>query len=179
MSKIIETRKARCRYGREAQFIKDFELFGWSLSSKQILNRFGNPLPLDERVSEDDLREKCFYELTFTREEEKEIADKLNSLQIEYSSEERLQTCFTGKRVTACVFITLAVLLFGILAGAFYGDWASFYVFFTACLIALGGFAAVIATGILQVVKNGKKNDANFARRKQIEREVEKLLAKE
>lgn len=180
MSKIVETRKEHCKYGNENTYIKIYGFFGWSYSSKQLLNRFGNPMPIDERISESDMREKCSYELTFTREVEKETADELNKLQNEYLSIKEFQSCFSGKRVTGCVFLTIAVLFFSSFAVGFYFSdnslWSLYIIF---AFLAFCGLIAVIIPGVFVAMKNGETNDKNKIRKKQIKEKAAEILSKE
>ena len=170
MSIFIETRTERCRYGREDRIIDDYKIFGWSFSSKQLMNRFGNPLPIDMRLSEKELRNKCFYDIVFTREAEKEDSDKLNSLQSEYFSYELKQTCFTGKRVTVCVFLTILLIAFIVLAVS--KDQTTSLIGLILTIITALGLAGIIAAGIFLVFKNGRNNKAIIERMNQIEEDV-------
>lgn len=180
MSKILETRKERCRCGTEQKYIKEYAKYGWSFSSKQLLNRFGNPLPLDTRLSEAEKREKCFYDLTFIREFEKETVDRLNSLQEEDQSLKLLQQCFTGKRVTSCVFLTLFLMGFTICAVSTYkvdnNAWTFFLVGAVVMLLAL---IAIVVTGVFVVKRNCKNNDVVRRRKQEIKRQVDELIKRE
>ena len=177
MSKILETRKERCRCGTEQRFIKDYAKFGWSFSSKQLLNRFGNPLPADVRLSEAEKREKCFYDLTFIREYEKDTIDQLNSLQNEYGSLKEPQTCFTGKRVTSCVFITIFLLvgIFGT-TSTYKPDNNTWTFFLVMAIVALLALAAIIIVGVFRVKKNCRERDRVVKRKRQIEQQVQTIL---
>ena len=84
MGKVIENRKIVCRYGNTEKIIEEQKNFGWVATSRVILNRFGKPLPLDTKISEQTLISKCSVELTFVREVEEEKIVQLNSLQVEY-----------------------------------------------------------------------------------------------
>ena len=179
MSKVLETRKERCRCGTEQKHIKEFAKYGWSFSSKQLLNRFGNPMPLDTRISEAEKREKCFYDLTFNRELERENIDKLNSLQNESESLKRKQSCFSGKRVSTLVFLTIVLIVL-----------LSFYfnrivaenmlsVVLVFAVITFAGLAAIIVVGVFRVKKNCQYNDQMNKRKQQIEKEVQDILKKE
>ena len=180
MSKILETRKERCRCGTEQKHIKEYEKYGWSFSSKQLLNRFGNPLPLDTRISEAEKREKCFYDLTFIREFEKETIDRLNSLQEEDQSLKLMQQCFTGKRVTSCVFLTLFLICFATCAVSTYkpdnNTWTFFLVGAAVMLLAL---IAIVVTGIFVVKRNCSSNDKVRKRKQEIKGQVDELIKKE
>ena len=82
METPLDSKIIRCRYGSEDKVVKDYACFGWTIASKTLLNRFGNPLPVDARVSEDDKREKCSWELTFKRFVSPEKAQKLYLLEM-------------------------------------------------------------------------------------------------
>lgn len=45
MANITENKTVVVRYGKEHQRLKELACFGWKLKYKQLLNRFGNPLP--------------------------------------------------------------------------------------------------------------------------------------
>lgn len=105
---MVETRKDICRYGNENKIIKEYAQFGWTFESKRLLNRFGNPLPSDARVSEDDLKEKCSYELYFKRQIHESKVIELTNLQNEYDSIRLLDESYGGGRVTGSVFISIA-----------------------------------------------------------------------
>lgn len=178
MSKFSETRTIRCRYGKEEPIIDEYVAFGWLYTSKQLLNRFGNPLPIDSRLNEKELRGKCFYDLNFSRETEKEDVNRLNSLQTEYSGLELKQTCFTGKRVTSCVFLTLFLIAFIVtIATNVIADKAKPIVVILTIITALG-LTAIIATGIVGVFKNGKENNKKLERKEQLLREAKSILQK-
>lgn len=182
MSKTQETRIQCCKYGNEKKLINAFSIFGWNYSSKQLLNRFGNPLPYDTKLDESELREKCSYNVSFTREIEQERARKLDKLQSEYFELKEYQRCFSGKRVTGCVFLTVAIILFIILTFSFYGanpnnsNWVFALV---ALLIALLGLIAVIITGVFGVINNCKKSDEVKKRKEQIIKEAKEILKTE
>ena len=179
MSKVLETRKERCRCGTEQKHIKEFAKYGWSFSSKQLLNRFGNPMPLDSQISEAEKREKCFYDLTFNRELERETIDKLNSLQNESESYKRKQSCFTGKRVSTCVFLTIVIIAcLAIYFNKTAGENALIAVLACAVL-ALVGLSAIVVVGVFRVKKNCQYNDEMNKRKQQIEKEVQEILRKE
>ena len=176
MSKLLETRKERCRYGSEQIYINKFAKYGWSFSSKQLLNRFGNPMPLDTRISEAEKREKCFYDLTFSREFEKETIDKLNSLQNEEESLALKQGCFTGKRVSTCVFLTLVIIVcLAIYLNKTAGE-KMLPVMLAIAVIALIGLSAIVVVGVFRVKKNCQHNDQIRERKKQIDKEIEEVL---
>lgn len=172
MDKIIDKRTIRVRYGTEEKYLKDYAHFGWSLSSKNLLNRFGNPLPLDEKVSESDKREKCFYDLYLVRELESDKIKKLDNLQNEYDSYEPIQTCFSGQRVTGSVFLTIGAIIFGIFASVY-----GYIYYLIPFILFLMGLLAVIITGIFHVISSCKRSDSNEARKKQILEDAKKILS--
>ena len=58
----METKTERVRCGTESRYIKEFENFGWTFSSKQLLNKFGNPLPLNHGLSNEEIMAKTMNE---------------------------------------------------------------------------------------------------------------------
>ena len=175
MEKVFETRKKICRYTEVNSYLKTMKNFGWEINNKILLNRFGNPLNPNENVSESDLREKCSYELTLQREVEKDSISKLNSLEMEYESEKYLDAFFGRGRVTACVFLTLAVIVFFILAFS-PNENAVATAFAVLAFVALLGLIAVVLTGALSVYKRCQYNDNLAERKKQILKEARDLL---
>ena len=83
---IYETRKEICKYALLETVVQEYALFGWTLSQKILLNRFGSPLPYGETLSENDLREKCSYELSFSRTVESKKVPTLNKLALNVNS---------------------------------------------------------------------------------------------
>lgn len=158
MATISETRDITVKYGREDQYIHNFSSFGWRCVSKKLLNRFGNPLPLGEKVSEDDLREKCSYQLTFKREVDESVVAELDALQAQYEDEQLLDTSFGKGRITGSVFLTIGFIsCIAAIATGHLTTGALMVMIFFASFTFLGN-AAIIATGIVRVVNANKKN---------------------
>ncbi len=155
MSENLQTNKVVVRYPLKRQYVEERKKYGWKLQNEMLLNRFGNPLPIGERVSQEDLEEKCSYELIFTRDIEPEIADKLDKIHDELSTLKILNNKFGGGRVTAMVFLSIGILV-----------------------LALLGLGAIIFTGVLQVIKNIAKNVETKARIETLKAEREELLKK-
>ena len=132
MAKVLETKKKICRYVYLDKCVGEVKCFGWELTNKILLNRFGNPLNPNEDISESDLREKCSYELSLTREVEKESISQLNSLEFEYESMKYLPNHFSGGRITGCVFLTIAIIVFSILIQSLINEFL-FSFFFHSC----------------------------------------------
>ena len=180
MEKQIESKIVTCRYGTEKEYLDDLKQFGWTLASKRILNRFGNPLPANERVSESDLREKCSYELTLNRYSDPETSMKLNALENEYNNQVLKQACFSGGRVTGMVFLSLAILILSIVSGSFLSTDASnsaAIALLVLDFLAIGGLIAIILTGAFSVANACKYNDLAREKRKQIAKEASKLIS--
>lgn len=187
MENILETKTIRCRYGSEAQVVKDYSAFGWRLISKNLLNRFGNPLPIDARISESDKREKCSFELTFNRSIDPDKANKLSLLENEYDSLTTADTSFGRGRITASIFMSLGLVIFIIMiASAFSGNNGSgstvevssamITMFTIFALLLAGGLAAIIAPGVVRVVRAAKQNEEVKKRKTEILQEAEKIL---
>ena len=177
MSKIMETRIAICRYGDEESVLKDLSNFGWSLANKKLLNRFGNPLPANERVSESDLREKCSYELSLVRRIDEELVIELNSLQNEYEKLVFIDTSFGGGKITASVFLTIAFIVFLSLAlSRVVGSDAGVISLLIFAFLALGGIVAINVSGGIKVANRIKHNEEVAKMRKSLLDQAKQLL---
>ena len=161
MSRIIEKKTVRVPYRLADNYIKDFSKFGWLLVSKQLLNRFGNPVPAGEYISQDYLEEKCSFDIQIKREIDEKNAATLHSLENEYNSLTPYSTGFGGGRVVGCIFLSIlsiACYIAGVLwlqtpgiALAIALFLLGFFVFGTPIII-------IFATGCAHVVRGGKKN---------------------
>ena len=186
MENILETKTIRCRYGSETQVVKDYSAFGWRLISKNRLNRFGNRLPIDAQISESDKREKCSFELTFNRSIDPDKANKLSLLENEYDSLTTADTSFGKGRITGSIFLTLGLSIFLIMmifvytshdnSGTIEISSSLIIMLFILALFLLGGLAAVIAPGVVRVVKAAKQNEEVKKRKAEILQEAEKIL---
>lgn len=187
MENILETKTIRCRYGSETQVVKDYSAFGWRLISKNLLNRFGNPLPIDARISESDKREKCSFELTFNRSIDPDKASKLSLLENEYDSLTTADTSFGKGRITASILMSVGLTIYAIMllpmffnsdgSGKSIEISSSIVIMLTIlALLLVGGLAAVIAPGIVRVVKATKQNEEVKKRKAEILQEAEKIL---
>lgn len=181
MEKQVETKTVTCRYGTENEYLDDLKNFGWNLASKKLLNRFGNPLATNEKVSESDLREKCSYELTLNRLIDPEISMKLNALENEYNSLVLKQSCFSGGRVTGMVFLSAAALFFLIMSITMFrsNEVNGATVFLILGLVAISGLIAIILTGAFSVARACKDNNHAIERRKQLVKEASKIVAEQ
>lgn len=181
MEKYVESRKIVCKYPLEKAITDEYHKFGWNPTKKTLLNRFGNPLPIGERVSQSDLEEKCSYEIIFTRETDYETASKLDKLQEQYHQIEIKPTHFGGRRVTGMVFISIGRLfMFALSIGFFptslnetFPAYISTTIFFL--LLSLG-LHILIVTGIFQCINNGKKNEEKIRQQNDLEKSAKKLL---
>ncbi|MBO4856381.1 MAG: hypothetical protein J5511_03310 [Bacilli bacterium] len=187
MENTLDSKIIRCRYGSEDKVIKDYSCFGWTIASKTLLNRFGNPLPVDARISEDDKREKCSWELTFKRFVTPDKAQKLYLLENEYDSLTIANTSFGRGRITGAVFLTLASIVSFITYGSsFYRTTNEFEATTTLTTMFLifglafaGGLAAVLVPGILRVSKAVKQNEETEKARKEILKKARKIIEEE
>ena len=183
MSENLQTNKVVVRYPLKRQYVEERKKYGWKLQNEMLLNRFGNPLPIGERVSQEDLEEKCSYELIFTRDIEPEIADKLDKIHDELSTLKILNNKFGGGRVTAMVFLSIGILVLAIAAAALSEGAKTdpafvppFNASWTLLVLAFLGLGAIIFTGVLQVIKNIAKNVETKAKIETLEAEREELL---
>ena len=187
MENPLDSKVIRCRYGSESKVIADYACFGWTIASKTLLNRFGNPLPVDARITEDDKREKCSWELTFKRFVNPEKAKKLYLLENEYDSLTVANTSFGKGRITATVFMSLALMILVIAIVSFYSspvqtgtsfelNYSTLIIMIIFAFLLLGGIAGVIVPGILRVVKAVKQNNETENKRKEILAEAKRIL---
>lgn len=182
MAVIVETREERVRYGQEDKYIDQFFNFGWRCTSKRILNRFGNPLPLGERVSENDLREKCFYQLTLKREVDESIIPELDALQAKYEDNPILDVSFGKGRIFWSVVLTIVfiALIVGFISSRRTGitTGGATVLIIVAC-ISFGGAFALISTGIARVIRLNRRNDEAIEIQDNILTEARTLLRKQ
>ena len=177
-----ETRKERCSYGYEKRLIDRLAKFGWQYSSKQLLNRYGNPLPLTNSLTESEKQQKCFLDVTFVRDLEEGLGPQINSLEDEYNTLIKLETSFTIKRVGSLIFLTFVLfvlLLLGFLDAFVFDNPLSHIeaiVFFVLSGIVALLMGLIIATGIVRAIKNGKTNEMKRVRKYEIEGQVTELL---
>ena len=181
MEKKLEQRTIRCRYGEEDRYLKDISSFGWSLSSKTLINRFGNPLPLDAHIDESEKREKCFIDLGLIREIETDKIMELNALQNEYDALSPVPGGFGKGRIVGMVFTMLGIFFFFALSYTFFGTGnpeatATGFVFLVLGLLFIGGIVALIVSGVGRVKKISAKNKARLARRNELKQKAEEIL---
>lgn len=181
MANVMENRNEVVRYGKENKYLKEFGKFGWTLQSKQLLNRFGNPLPLDEarRISEDDLREKCSYNLKMVRVVDDSIVNQLHSLEHEYQALEYYPASFGGGRVSGSVWLSLVSISL-ILVGIWGMDINSIL---CVALITFGvicgmPIAFIFMSGCSKVSKERKKNLEIKNQKDNLVDQAQKLLNK-
>ncbi|MBR0439757.1 MAG: hypothetical protein IJK27_03290 [Bacilli bacterium] len=178
MEKQVQTKTVVCRYGTEMEYLKLLKKFGWELSSKRLLNRFGNTLPPNEKLTESELIEKCSYELTVSRIIDPELGLKLNSIENEYESLILRPNHFGGGRVTAMVFLSIAILALSIVSGVMFseGDSSVGSTLLIFDLLAIGGLIAIIVTGAFIVAMDCKENESLEKEKKRLLDEAEKML---
>lgn len=191
MEKVVENKTVRCRYGCEEEVLKEQANFGWKCISKVLLNRFGNPLPVNERVSESDKREKCSWDLCLNRIVTPDQSAKLAPLEYEYNSCTPVDTSFGKGKITALVFITIGVMIL-IMLGLIYlysypvgyqhddpiMSTTMAYVYFTGAAIGIGGLIGITVPGAFSVRKRVIRNEQSKERKKQIIEEVRQILNK-
>lgn len=181
MSDFPQTKIERIRYADKTDFVSGNACFGWALTSEQLLNRFGNPLSPYEQVSEEDKEKKCSYELVFSRSIDKELAAKLNYIEVEYNNLFRQadkDTGFTGKRITGLVFLSIAALtgiisIFAILKAGTNTALVGTIIFL---IHVVGAIVAVIITGIFQSRRNVKSNEYKRVRLEELKKEGTRVL---
>ena len=179
MANIVENRTVVCKYVDERKTIDEYTQFGWILTNKILLNRFGNPLSTNERVSNDDLEEKCSYQLYFTRGIDDSVAMEVNRLQAKYNDIPLLDNSFGGGRVTGCVFLTLALLTFLILSISGFQRVISVSVGIMSLILfflAAAGITAIIWGGVVSVINANKKNADIQKQKDEIVAEAKRLL---
>lgn len=182
MAIISEIREERVRYGQEDKYIDQFSNFGWRCTSKRILNRFGNPLPLGERVSENDLREKCFYQLTLKREVDESIIPELDALQAKYEDNPILNVSFGKGRIFWSVVLTIVfiALIVGFISSMGTGITTGATVTLAIlAFLSFGGAAALISTGVARVARLSRKNNEASEAQDRILKEARLLLRKQ
>lgn len=181
MDEILENKSIRVRYGTEDQVLADYANFGWKCINKVLLNRFGNPLPLNEVLSEADKREKCFWDLSLNRVISQEKSERIASLEYEYSCLAPCDTSFGRGRITATVFLTIGFIICVILSiSSILGDGENPMAGFTAAVVmasmCLGGIVAIVVPGALRVRNRVIRNEESVVRRKQILIDAKKIL---
>lgn len=180
MAVISETKEERVRYGQEDKYLDQFSHFGWRCTSKRILNRFGSPLPLGEKVSEDDLREKCFYQLIFKREVDESIIPQLDALQAKYEENPIIDVSFGKGRIVWSILLTVAfIVLISLIVSIVSKEKrvsGSVGALIALACFAAGGISALISTGIVRTVRLNKRNDQVSIVQDKIVIEARKLL---
>lgn len=179
MAKILQTKTERVRYGQEEKYIEDFEKFGWNLKQKQLLNRFGNPLPLGEYVSEDDKREKCFYDLSLERVVDEKVSKELISLETEYHSIKLEDASFGGGRVVGAIWLSLfslTCIILGVIWLRTPGMVLAIASLAAGIFIFGAPISLIFANGCGRVVRANKKNKEIEKQKEQIVEEAQKLL---
>lgn len=179
MANKIEYRTVVVRYGKENECIKHQQHFGWQLTHKTLLNRFGNPLTSDAGIDEDDLREKCSWELHFVREIEESKVIKLCNLQNEYDSYLPLDTSFGKGRITGAVWLSIFSIACYIAGGYWLGTpgialaiallFIGFFIFGVPIII-------IFITGAARIARISSENEKRAKKRKEIASEAQKLL---
>lgn len=175
----METKNERVRCGTESRYIKEFENFGWTFSSKQLLNKFGNPLPLNHGLTNEEIMAKCFYELVFIRDVDINLTRKLSELEAKYNS----LSCNTPSRFTkGRIFAMIVCSIFatgglGIIF-AKTPDFNNSYFILSLVIgfLGLGGLIALILTGINQVKKTNSTKAEFEKERNKILNEANSLL---
>lgn len=175
MEKVKENRTIVCRYQNRKKTIKEQEVFGWTVQSQIILNRFGSPLPTDTRLPENVLIAQCSVQLELVREVEQDKIVRLNSLQTEHDMNREIVGGFGGGRVTGIVFLHIAAFI-AFLFSSFYSVTGVKAVFITLGVFALGGIIALFTTGFVRVGRVSKTNNERRNRKLEIESEAKKLL---
>lgn len=178
MAKIIENKTEVCKYVDYEKRVKELSDFNWVVSSKVLLNKFGNPLSTNEKVDEDDLKEKCSYELHLVREIEDSSVIKVAQLQNEYEANPLKDNSFGGGRVTGCVFLSL--LFFGTLFPSIscfsmnlvVGGW----ILLIIAILAGLGITAIIWTGIVSVINANEENIVIQQKRDQIAEQARNMM---
>ena len=185
MPVVEQSKKETCKYDQIQRFVEEQKRFGLIFNSKLLLNRFGNPLSPNEDVDEDDLREKCYYEVTFIRHIDKEKLDKINSIEHEYSSLKPKSAYFSRGRATACVFLTIGMMLFLALGFSLFEgllkeepDYTC-VIFFILSFAAFIGLFLVIFFGVFDVIEENKKNEKIWKRKKELAEQAAELLKEE
>ena len=161
MGRIIEKKTIRVQYRLADKYINDSSKFGWILVSKQLINRFGNPVPIGEYISEDDLKEKCAFDLQVKREIDEKNAVALHSLENEYNSFTPYSTGFGGGRVVGCIFLSIlsfACYIAGVLWLQTPGIALAIALFLLGFFVFGVPIIIIFATGCAHVVRAGKKN---------------------
>ena len=179
MAKKIEYRKVVVRYEKENECIKQQKHFGWQLNQKTLLNRFGNPLVSTAGIDEDDLREKCSWELSFIREVEETKIIELSNLQSEYDSYMPLDTSFGKGRITGAVWLSLFSFAC-IIGGAVWVGTPGIALAIALILVGIIVFGIpviiVFTTGAGRVARIIKENERREMKRKEIALKAKELL---
>lgn len=166
MSKIIDKREIVVSYKDSEKEIKTLANFGWTVESRILLNRFGNPIPDNGEVSEDDKIEKCSYKINLVRVVDEESLMTLNQLQHKYDSIRYVDSSFGGKRITGSVFLSAislpCLMIFLLTVGR---DISSFIYLIIALLFGIP-IIFIFMTGISRVVI-AKETNLQIKREKQ------------
>ena len=168
---IVETKKVICKYPLLQSVLDENAIFGWVIKNKILLNRFGNPVPLGETIDEDDLKEKCSYELSFTRIVESTKSTQLDSLQTSYSALQSKPTKFSSKRVSGLVW--LSILFTALLIGVFSID---NMILLIPLVLTFGGLLATILVGAKRCAQATTYNEQCELKKRRIEQESKKIL---
>ncbi len=177
---ICENKKVVCRYPLFEGVVQEHALFGWTLSEKILLNRFGSPVPYGVTFDEGDLKEKCSYELSFTRVIESKKVPTLNELHERYNALELKPTKFAKKKIVGLVWLSIAFFAFllgGLGAsanGSLDGGALGLCVF--VAFLAAGGCAAIITTGVIGVKKAKKVNVEILTQKRHLVLQAKKVL---
>ena len=178
MSTLLENRSFVCKYAEGDRYLKHLKEFGWVLSSKKILNRFGSPLSPREKVSEDDLREKCSWQFDMVRQVEFDLARELNEFQSKYDSINYEEPSFGKGKAAGTVWLSIFSLL-AIFIGI--GTTRTVNNIFGYTLIGVGialgipiGF--LIASGSANIVRTKNKNEEIDLQKEQIAKQASQLL---
>lgn len=177
----METKVERVKCGTEAYCIKDAECFGWTFSSKRLLNKFGNPLPSNHGLSKEELLAKCYYDIQFVRDVDINLVKELSNLEDKYISLRIINATSSrfGKgrifAIVVCSIVTTAA--FGVLfssKGNF--DSPSFIATIIVGLLGLAGLLSLIFTGVYQVKKTNSLQFDAEQERKRIKSKAKALL---
>ena len=177
MAKIIENKTEVCKYVDYEKRVEELRVFNWVVSSKTLLNKFGNPLSTNEDIDEDDLKEKCSYELHLVREIEDSSVVKVTQLQNEYEANPLKDNSFGGGRVTGCVFLSLLffssliISILNIQTNPIAG-----WIFIVLGVLAGLGITAIIWTGIVSVINANEENVVIQQKRDQIAEQARNMM---
>ena len=179
-----ETRTERCGYGYKDRLIDRLAKFGWQYSSKRLLNRYGNPFPMNYSISEAEKRQRCFLDVVFVRDLKEGVGPQVNSLEDEYNSLTELETSFTAKRISALIFLTFVLSVFLLLGclDCFIFDNELLkiegIIFFVLAGVVFLLMGLIIWMGIVHIRRNYQNNDIVNSRKQEILTQVGELLNK-